>query len=394
MKNNSDTAKFAFLTHPLDIEDVESFEEGAKGRSLALVKKMLLWMCDDKAKSPFIGSHIVGIRSKTEQKAEGWFITIPLLPEQMLENPELAIKQIKKGINKAKELGASIVGLGAFTSVITNAGLKIAKETNIPLTSGNSYTVATAIEGIKKAAKPRYMGIKLSKAKIVIVGATGSIGRACSEMLAPEVAQLVLVARRQKPLENLAKKLENLTDVSISCDIKEALIDADIVITASSTAEAIIGLKDLEPGIIVCDIAQPADVSKSVSELRDDVLVFEGGIVRIPGLRIKRKSKYKYDFKLKPDRYAYACMSETMILCLEGIEEHFGLGGVKIYNVENISQLAEKHGFRLARTGFRSFGEKLTREQIREIRRNAAKKSNKRWFYRIRRRMDMNKERG
>ena len=372
--------KFAFLIHPLDLEDVEKFEPGARGRSEVLVKKMLVWMCE---RPPFIGSHITGIRSKTGEKAEGWFIVVPLLAEQMIENPELAQKKILEGVGMGKDLGASIVGLGGFTSILVNGGLKIANEVNVPLTSGNSYTVAAAIKGTKKAA--RSMGIGLAKARVVVIGATGSIGRACTEILAPQVDELCLVGRNEKALELQASRLENLVRVSVSKDIKKSLEGADVVITASSDAHAIITAEDLEPGTIVCDVAQPPDVSRSVMEERDDVLVFEGGIIRIPGLRIKRQLKYRYDFKLKPDRYAYACMSETMILALEGVNEHFGLGAVKISNVQAISELAEKHGFKLG--GFRSFDKRITKEHIREIRRNAAEKSNKKWFYRIRRRM-------
>jgi fatty aldehyde-generating acyl-ACP reductase len=373
--------KFAFLIHPLDLGDVEKFESGARGRSEALVKKMLIWICE---RPPFVGSQITGIRSKTGAKAEGWFIVVPLLAEQMIENPKLARKKILEAVGVGKDLGASIVGLGGFTSIAVNGGLGIADDVDIPLTSGNSYTVVAAIEGTKKAA--RLMGIKLSKAQGVIIGATGSIGRACTEILAGEVDKLCLVGRRVKVLESQAKRLKDLADISVSTDIKKSLIGADFVITASNDAHAIISTNDLEPGTIVCDVAQPPDVFHSVMEERDDVLVFEGGIIRIPGLRIKRERNYKYDFNLRSERSAYACMAETMILCLEGVDEHFGLGGVKISNTQVIAELAEKHGFKL--TGFRSFGKRVTKEQIREIRRNAAKKSNKKWFYRIRRRME------
>jgi fatty aldehyde-generating acyl-ACP reductase len=43
--------------------------------------------------------------------------------------------------------------LGAFTAVVGDAGITIAKNLNIPVTTGNSYTVATAIEGTKKASE-------------------------------------------------------------------------------------------------------------------------------------------------------------------------------------------------------------------------------------------------
>ncbi|MDO8885989.1 NAD(P)H-binding protein [Candidatus Oleimmundimicrobium sp.] len=376
--------KFAFLIHPLDLDDVVNFEKKAAGKPVALIKKMLLWMCE---KPPFIGSHIIGITSKTGRKAEGWFITVPLLPEQMREHPELAQRKILEAIDIAKELGASIVGLGGFTSIAVNGGLSIAKQSALPITTGNAYTVAAAVNGTKKAA--RLMGIRLSKAKLVVVGATGSIGRACSEILAPEVAEIVLVGRRQRALELQVNKLKELAVVSASTDIKKALEGADIVISATSDANTIIDVADFESGTVVCDVAQPPDVSKSVLKERNDILVFDGGIIKIPGRKIKRESRFDYDFRLKPDKYAYACMSETMILCLEGIKENFDMGSVRVSNVEKISRFAMKHGFKLA--GFRSFGERITRDKIKEIRKNAALNSNKKWFYRVRRMLKYSK---
>ena len=42
---------------------------------------------------------------------------------------------------KAEKLGAKIVGLGAFTAVVGDAGITVARNLNIPVTTGNSYTV-------------------------------------------------------------------------------------------------------------------------------------------------------------------------------------------------------------------------------------------------------------
>jgi len=66
-------------------------------------------------------------------------------------------------------------------------------------------------------------------------------------------------------------------------------------------------------------------------------------------------------------------MAETMILALEGRFESFTLGReLTLSQVDEISRLADKHGFKLA--GFRSFERALTEEQIMAVRRNAEKK--------------------
>ena len=74
-----------------------------------------------------------------------------------------------------------------------------------------------------------------------------------------------------------------------------------------------------------------------------------------------------------PPKTAYACMSETMMLALEGRYESFTLGkDVSVEQVEEITRIADKHGFKLA--GFRSFEKAVTEEQIARIRKNAGKK--------------------
>jgi uncharacterized NAD-dependent epimerase/dehydratase family protein len=67
---------------------------------------------------------------------------------------------------------------------------------------------------------------------------------------------------------------------------------------------------------------------------------------------------------------AYACMAETMILALEGRYESFSLGReMTVEQIDEISSLAKKHGFKLA--GFRSFERALSMEDIGGIKERA-----------------------
>jgi predicted amino acid dehydrogenase len=67
-------------------------------------------------------------------------------------------------------------------------------------------------------------------------------------------------------------------------------------------------------------VARPRDVSREVVEKRDDVLVIEGGVIAVPG-----PVNFNFNFGF-PDKTAYACMSETMLMALEGSYEPFTLG--------------------------------------------------------------------
>jgi predicted amino acid dehydrogenase len=317
---------------------------------------------------PFKVSQIEGVKS-THNKIEGWFVGCPLTSRQMLEMPEqYVLKKIIKAGKVAEKLGAKIVGLGAFTSVVGDAGITIANNLNIAVTTGNSYTVATALEGTRQAAK--LLGVNMERANVVVLGATGSIGAACAQILAREVRSLTLIARDEAKLEKLATQIFRSTGlaVKVTANTKSTLKVADIVIAVTSAVDSLIEPEDLKSGAIVCDVARPRNVSRRVTEVRDDVLVIEGGVVEVPG-----DVNFGLNFGFPP-KTAYACMAETMILALEQRYEHFTLGrDLTVKQVETIDRLAAKHGFKLA--GFRSFERALTAAEIEKIKNNITAKS-------------------
>jgi predicted amino acid dehydrogenase len=153
----------------------------------------------------------------------------------------------------------------------------------------------------------------------------------------------------------------------ITSNVKKAVRKADVIITVTSSLDAIIEAEDLKPGAVVCDVSRPRDVSKEVAQKRSDVLIIEGGVVEVPG-----DVNFNFNFGFPP-KTAYACMAETMMLALEGRYESFTLGReLTVEQVEEISRIAEKHGFKLA--GFRSFERAVTEEQIEKIKENARRK--------------------
>jgi predicted amino acid dehydrogenase len=299
-------------------------------------------------------------------------LACPLTPRQILELPEKTVyrKIIQTGL-KAERLGAKILGLGAYTSVVGDAGQTIARALDIPVTTGDSYTVAIAIQAIHQAA--RLMDISLPSATIAIVGASGAIGQICAEMLASSVAELYLIGRHQETLTVLRNRIVQgnngsnpMANIQISTRL-DALREADLIVTVTSALHAVIEPEHLRPGSVVFDVARPRDVSARVAAARDDVLVIDGGIVDVPG-----PVDFHFNFGFPPGK-AYACMAETMALTLEGRFDDYTLGKTLTREkVEEISGIAEKHGFRLS--GFRSFEKPITDEMIERVRRNARNK--------------------
>lgn len=346
--------KFAFIIHPLSIKDMEHVSPFLKYIPNALLESAL------KMKKPFEVSHITGIKSPCAE-AEGWFIGCPLTSKQMITLPEeFVVDRIIESGKIAQELGAKIVGLGAFTSIVGDAGITVAKNLDIAVTSGNSYTVATALQGTREAVK--LMGKDLATAHVTIIGASGSIGAACTRILAREAKDITMVARHLQPLEELAQELTESVSgkLTVTDNIKQSLKDADVVIAVTSAVDFIIEPEDIKPGAIVCDVARPRNVSRDVAKKRNDVLIIEGGVIKVPG-----NVDFHFNFGFPPQT-SFACMAETMILALEKRYENFSVGRkLTIEQIDTISDLAHKHDFKLA--GFRHFERAVTTEEIANI---------------------------
>ncbi len=352
---------FAFVIHPVDPKKDVSRKFPLLGTYLPVSAINFF----SRYFPPVYVSHITGVRSQaTGKEIEGWFVACPLTPQRSLElPPSVVYKKVIQTGHLAQRLGARLLGLGGFTSVVGDGGITIAKGLDIPVTTGDSYTVATAVQATRLAAGR--VGIDLAGATAAVVGASGTIGRVCAQLIGQGVPHLLLIGRRPEPLAETADLIRghNGAEVSLSTDIRD-LRRADIVLTVTSAIDTVIEPEHLKRGAVVCDVARPRDVSRRVMEERDDVLVIDGGMVTVPG-----PVDFGFDFGF-PAGTAYACMAETMILALEGRYENYTLGkNINLAQVEGIASLAAKHGFGVG--GFRCFERPVTDEQIERVKKKA-----------------------
>jgi fatty aldehyde-generating acyl-ACP reductase len=360
-------AKFCFVIHPLSFDDISRYEPSAAGKGRPIVAKIMEWM------PAWAAAHVTGVRAPDGRETEGWFVSAALLPQQMLDFPrEKVYERIVRAIEIGVSFGAQIAGLGAFTGVIGDGGVTIAERVGIPVTTGNSLTIAAGVASLFRGAEE--MEIDTAQATAVVVGATGSIGSACVQLIAPRVREVILVARNETRLRkfhaSIAQKLPCTS--SYTTNLSQAVRAGDLILTATSSTQEIIEPEDLRPGAIVCELSLPHDVSRRVALERPDVLVIEGGNMRMPGdakfMRV-REPDQEFDLGL-PRGTALACMSETMTLALEDRLECYTLGrGVEIEKVLEIERMAKRCGFELA--DLRAFDVAITREQIEKTKKAA-----------------------
>ncbi len=299
--------------------------------------------------------------SAKASSTSGIVVSIPMLPEEILNDQSLALEMVQRACEACAEWGAEIVGLGAYTAIIGSRGEKINAATRVPVTTGNSYTVFTTLLALDKLLSR--IGRDLSAGKVVIIGFQGSIGLALSKMLAQRRLDLVLVGRGSSKYlpRSLARVIEESgVSVELCSSVEEGVKRGDVVISATSSGQ-IIEQQWLLPGTVVIDVAQPRDVIGQAAE-RSDILVLDGGLAHLPKAT---ESPRRLDFWTY--NTVFACMAETMILALENRAEPFSLGReLSLEKIQEVGRLGSEHGFTV--DDFLSFGVPVERGVLNRLR--------------------------
>jgi len=340
---------FGFIVHPINLNNVYNFFPPSRIVPPFLINQILTHL------PPFKLNHIKGIRSKTGKEIEGYFILCPLLSKQILElDEDFVINKVLQAGRIAEKLKVNMLGIGALAGTVGEGARKIADSLDVPITNGTTYAGCAVIESILKAAEIR--NINLANSKVAIIGATNSIGKICAYTLSPRVALISLVARNQERLSDFVDKLKNNGHKNIEhagIGVVGALGCADIVIFTTTAVEVSpkIKIENLKQGAIICDIPVPRNITLDIVKMRPDLLTIDGAAIEPPfNIRLNMETG------LSPNQI-YACMAETMILTFEGKFEDFSFGyEPSLKKVEEISTLANKHGFKPA---FTSFGKKI-----------------------------------
>ena len=346
--------RFAFVIHPLsqqyfdNLKPLELVSRVAPAPVMDLVEKAAAYL------PPFVYTRMTGIRSPEGIEAEGWLIVVGGTPKEIMAHPpEFTYRRLLAAADMAKKLGAQIMGLGAFTKVVGDAGVTVAKRAPLPITTGNSYSASGALwaahDAVQRLGLVKLEKGKRVKGKAMVVGATGAIGSACARLLARTVEELHLVAPDAAKLLLLKKSiLEQSPGVRLVlcsyADGDRSIGDMDMIVTATSGAgKKILDITRVKPGCVITDVARPLDLPPEEVAKRPDVLVIESGEIALPG-KVTMKSIGFDDHNV-----VYACLAETIVLTLEGRFENFTLGrNLEWQKVHEIYKMGLKHGMQLA----------------------------------------------
>jgi len=390
-ERHQDEGRFAFLVHPLTWKDYADLDRNLSVLSERQLRNLSATFADN-FEAMVIGE--TRVRGKNGKSAYGEFILVPRRAEELKAMPpQEAVQEIAAAVRLAQKRGAGIVGLGAYTSVVTQGGLALKGAGLPPLTTGNSYTAIAARNGIRAVAAKR--GWTLARRTVAVVGASGAVGQALTVLLSPHTGRLVLLGNPAHPEEScqrlwqvagriiwcmrhlqrpqvchqgsvaawaaeldfdvperpdrvsltrLGRELTNRSGaVVVSVDAAGLIPECDVVVCCTNSTDRIVSAGILRPSSVVCDVSRPTNVADDVRSRRPDVTVFDGGIIRLPF-----GASLGFNNAALGANNAYACMAETMMLAMEKRYEDMSLGfDLRMDQVFEIERLAEALGFQV-----------------------------------------------
>jgi len=395
---------FAFLIHPTD-DDVLYATLPAEFAQLDPTRKASwrAWMATwfKRMHEPEAVYHLPALRSRQGGYVEGWLIAAPLTPLQMMRlRKEEKAALLAAYTDVARELGVDITGLGAFTSVIARGGADL-QGCGLNLTTGNSLTGIASVESLRHVVGAQ--GRAFEDETVAVIGAAGSIGRLAALHTGRYGRRLVLLGNPSNPAaadslhavagevynkaaqmallqadaglpalllealgaaeivrllethgagdprrfkqaveERLAARGVRHAPITVSVDLAAELPRAGVVLSASGAGKSFVDPRLLAPQSIVCDVARPLDVLGSVREQRPDVMVYEGGLMKLPEhVAFGAQNVLGY-----PRGVNLACLSETMVLAMEGTRRSHSIGNMIEYDEAlAIFDKSRQHGF-------------------------------------------------
>ncbi|MEV0030204.1 aminotransferase class III-fold pyridoxal phosphate-dependent enzyme [Nocardia sp. NPDC050793] len=285
------------------------------------------------------------VSSPTGATVEVCLIAVPISAEQIVEYQRSGHRAwprdlVLEAVEQAITLGATVIGLGGYTSIVTNASRDVVEDA-VTVTSGNSLTAACAYDVVVG----ELARLEPGRRRVGILGALGNIGAVMAEMIAPHAEAITLVGRPGSAgrLRRIADRLASAAPVVIEVsEDMAALRDCHVVLTATNSAVPLVtaDLLAADRPVLVCDLAVPGDVDPAVAE-RPNITLVSGGRMLLP-----LGQTPPFPETGLPPGVVYACMAETVLLGFEPGTASPSYGGLTVAGVHAARELAARHEVR------------------------------------------------
>lgn len=229
------------------------------------------------------------------------------------------VARLQDAVDMAARAGATVIGLGGYTSILSRNGLALVEPEGARIVTGNTLTAASALYRLTDAMRGlRGQGQRLT---LGIVGASGNIGAIITEvMMATDgrFERIILMDRRKKKLDAFAAGLDrgDFSGVLETAADLRPLKRCDVIAVASNTNDPIVFphlLKDTDP-VLVADVSIPSAVAAEVGRMTNVRTLPFASYVMLPE---------DPDFVMSshtPKGAAFCCAAEAMLCGLETLD--------------------------------------------------------------------------
>jgi fatty aldehyde-generating acyl-ACP reductase len=336
--------KFALIGHQDSWDKITRFvnsmrKEGPNGSlTLEKIKEVYSYIPPRNLFDIFTQSAITGT-------TRGVYIETFISPDE-LDNRHLRsnLSKVKDACEKASAQNIPVASLGGFSSIVLESGGYPLKQLgNTCFTTGNTLTAGFIVKGVEKACTHYHQN--LEDTRLLVIGASGDIGSACSRYFSGKVKELLLCARQPGPLKQLAESLSGKTNLRYSVNLESLLPEADVVICVASSILENCNFSLLPGHAIICDAGYPKNLCKNI--LHDEQKIFSGGM----GV-ITEGYHFEPDYFLN-DMYSFAvkhavhgCLLESIVLGMADKPMSLSVGrwNITVESIEFILDLAASHG--------------------------------------------------
>lgn len=371
-----------FLCHLIDETQIKNASNPLKD---VVGKDITHKLAQTKDIAEFKIYHTQRIKDKDGHEMDIVMLAIPITSEELKRSftsrkRYKIVQKVQNAIDYAKELGATTVGLGQFTSIVSGNGLYLDPR-GLNITTGNGYTIALTIQSALRSTKEK--NINLSETTAALVGAAGNIMSVATSLIADHVKKVILVHHTtiesslkfqeatkrildeiaqstvNSPVTEVIKELwsrdKHLIDFLNNPRVQKVFVttgditeikDADIILLGASATGGIINSDTFKVNAVIVDVAVPSSLNKElvnqITEKRKDITYHLGGVAQIP-----QDQSINFSMLPLPYNQCYACMAETFAIGFSGEKNFFNIGDLNKSIVQSVEILAEKAGFKL-----------------------------------------------
>ncbi len=325
---------FAFLIQPSGLEEAKEYWPILRFLPDPLGKFIL------KQKKSFKTVFARRILSSKKSQISGFFLVSPLIPENVNDTtPETVLENIISAGRMAEKLGADIIGLNGYLSLVADKKRMIYRHIRIPITTGNAFLAWSVFEAVYRLVRERK--IDPLNAPLAIIGASSCAGSLCALKFSEYFTKIIVNGQDKNKLNKLAENISLFGKCQpvIESDVHKAVESAKIVILFDELNGIVPFIKDFAPGSIICDATLSKSIYSRLNE-RKDLEIIKGGLVKLP---CKTNLGLANGFK---KGLAYASVAEVMLLLFTEKLVNYSLGeSINVDKMEEIADFAAQYGF-------------------------------------------------